>query len=1107
MPATKTTKRAVEDQYRSFTPREHVLHRSGMYIGDIANVQKPCWIMSTEDKTKMVLQEIPYNPGICKLFDELVTNVLDEAKRDTTLTECKVTADDTGFTVENNGRGIQLVKHATGDCWLPEFLFGKMLTSSNYDDTEQREGAGTNGIGAKAVNIFSKEFEVRIVNDGSEYQQAWRDNMSIRGEPKIKKTKTAKNYVRITAKPDWERFSMTNLGTNRTIDVLYQRTLEISALCGSRVSVSFNGAKIPVKSFEDYTNIFLGKDKKAVPRVYGEVDDFQVCIAANPFDDFMQISTVNGCHTRDGGTHVDLVVRPLCKKIGENLAGKHKDLTVPGKLVEAQLMVFVNATVPNPKFSSQSKDQLITPWKDFRGRWPLEDAFTKKVEKLGIMDTILATAKARELKALKTPRAKRGRLTDIPKLNDANKAGNPSEAQRCTLILTEGDSAKSMAISGLESKMRDYYGVFPLKGKLLNTRDVTPKKLADNVEIQAIVRILGLQFGKTYTNGITGLRYGRVMVMTDQDDDGFHIKGLLMNFIHSCWPELLAVRGFITAMLTPIVKARKGRDTIEFYNTADYNKWKQDTQGGHGWNVKYYKGLGTSTSAEAKEYFKKMQVLDYQITKPADTKAIVKAFGDAKNYADVRKDWIRESLANPQEIDYKNRHFPTSRFVDQELVIFANTAVRRAIPSVVDGLKPSQRKVLFGCFKRNLTKEIKVAQLAGYISEHAAYHHGEMSLNETIIGMAQDFVGAKNINLLHPAGQFGTRIKGGKDSASPRYIFTHLSDGCRTMFDANDNISLNYLDDDGQSIEPSYYVPILPMALVNGFKGIATGFSTECPCFNPADLRDNLLRLMAAEGDAEEAKLKTLVPWYRGFTGDIYEKERNKWLTVGCWNKTGTNSIVITELPIGTWTDDYIEFLKKLETEGKIMRYDDYSSEKTIKINVLFDRGVLDAFEESEAENALESFLKLTGTLNATNMHVISPSGEIRNMREPVDILLEFYRVRSHFYKLRYDYLVKRTNHEILMAESKIKFIKAVSSGKLNMMKMKRDEIIEHLRGNGYYDTNNFSYLLDMRMVSMSEEKVAALRAEIEKLKATYAELRGKVPHDLWREDLAQVAV
>tara|TARA_B100000902_G_scaffold167994_1_gene162726 strand:- start:3953 stop:5143 length:1191 start_codon:yes stop_codon:yes gene_type:complete len=394
--------------------------------------------------------------------------------------------------------------------------------------------------------------------------------------------------------------------------------------------------------------------------------------------------------------------------------------------------------------------------------------------------------------------------------------------------------------------------------------------------------------------------------------------------------------------------------------------------------------------------------------------------------------------------------------------------------------------------------------LAGYISEHAAYHHGEMSLNETIIGMAQSFVGSKNMNLLQPAGQFGTRIKGGKDSASPRYIFTHLSENAQLLFDKNDEVALKYLDDDGQSIEPTYYVPVLPLALVNGFKGIATGFSTDCPCFNPAELKRLLLELIAADGDETKVVgLNSMIPWYKGFTGDIYEKAKNKWLTVGSWHKIGQDVIEVTDLPVGTWTDDYIEMLKKMEAEGKISKYDDYSGEHEVKIQVHFDRGVLAQFERVENENALEEYMKLTSTLNATNMYVISPGGEIRYMESPKDILLEFYRVRSHFYKLRYKYIASKTAKEIEIAKSRIKFIKAVSQGNLNMMKMKRQEIVAYFKQNGYYEYGDYSYLLDMKMISMSEDKVTALRAEIDKKEEFARVFAGKVPSDLWKEDLS----
>ena len=193
----------------------------------------------------------------------------------------------------------------------------------------------------------------------------------------------------------------------------------------------------------------------------------------------------------------------------------------------------------------------------------------------------------------------------------------------------------------------------------------------------------------------------------------------------------------------------------------------------------------------------------------------------------------------------------------------------RSIPSVMDGFKPGQRKVIFCCFKRNLRQELKVVQLGGYVAEHSAYHHGEQSLAETIIGMAQNFPGSNNINLLMPKGQFGSRLAGGKDHASARYIFTHLNKVTRYLFPEQDDHSLLYKEDDGHIVEPEHYVPIIPMSLVNGAEGIGTGWSTNVPNYNPRDLIHQMRRRIGGQ------EFQMIHPWYKGWYGEIVEKYKN----------------------------------------------------------------------------------------------------------------------------------------------------------------------------------------------------------------------------------------
>jgi DNA topoisomerase-2 len=187
----------------------------------------------------------------------------------------------------------------------------------------------------------------------------------------------------------------------------------------------------------------------------------------------------------------------------------------------------------------------------------------------------------------------------------------------------------------------------------------------------------------------------------------------------------------------------------------------------------------------------------------------------------------------------------------------------------MDGLKISLRKILFSAFKKNLKTEIKVAQFSGYVSEHSGYHHGEASLNAAIVGMAQNFVGSNNINLFEPNGQFGTRLQGGKDSASERYIFTQLNRITRFIFRAEDDAVLTYLDDDGQSVEPIFYVPVIPMVLVNGVKGIGTGFSTDIICYNPQQIIDYIKYKLTPASAPALVSAPTINPFYKNFKGTI----------------------------------------------------------------------------------------------------------------------------------------------------------------------------------------------------------------------------------------------
>ena len=433
---------------------------------------------------------------------------------------------------------------------------------------------------------------------------------------------------------------------------------------------------------------------------------------------------------------------------------------------------------------------------------------------------------------------KRLSVRGIPKLIDANYAGTVKSHQ-CTLILCEGDSAKAGIVSGMSREDRNYYGVYPLKGKLMNVRDASITKISNNNEFTELKKIIGLESNKKYKDiedVKKHLRYSKIMFMTDQDLDGTHIKGLGVNLFDSLWGDLIEMESFIGFMNTPILKAKKGTTELCFYNDKEYEEWK-DVNSVKGWKIKYYKGLGTSTAKEFKEYFASKRVVEFAFSGDECNESLDMVF--RKTRADDRKKWLG-SYDKEAYLDTTEKKISYSDFVNKELIHFSKYDCERSIPNIMDGLKTSLRKILYCCFKRNLTTEIKVAQFGGYVSEHSGYHHGENSLMKAIVGMAQEYVGSNNINLLLPNGQFGTRLQGGDDSASERYIFTQLNDITKHIYIDADQHVLNYLDDDGTLVEPEFYVPIIPMILVNGSKGIGTGFSTDIMCYNPKEVINHL---------------------------------------------------------------------------------------------------------------------------------------------------------------------------------------------------------------------------------------------------------------------------
>ncbi|CAJ1380286.1 unnamed protein product [Effrenium voratum] len=1080
--------KTVEQTYQKKTQVEHILLRPDTYVGSVEHQDESLWVWN-EKKGEMEYRDISYVPALYKIFDEILVNAADNLQRDPKMKAIKVDIDKAKGKVKvwNDGKGIPIQLHKKYKVFVPELVFGHLLTSDNYDDSERKVTGGRNGYGAKLTNVFSKKFVIETTGGGKKYKQEWANNMSKKGKPHISKGTSGSSYTCVEFWPDLAKFGMKEFEAD-TIALMMRRVYDIGGTSGDRCCVYLNGRKLEAKNFPDYCSYFHSGEGYAFAQVNKR---WQVLVARSDGDGFQQNSFVNAISTPKGGTHVNYILDQLVDAISSKASKQAgKGTEIKRVHVKSHLWLFVNCLIENPAFSSQTKEQMTLKASQFGSSCSLPRSFIDEVlNNTGIVDAVIAEAQSKLTLMMdkNVSKANHGkRVLGIPKLEDANEAGGKL-SKECTLILTEGDSAKALAVAGLAVLGRDKYGVFPLRGKLLNVREINQKSLAENKEAMNIVKILGLSFDKKRAQD---LRYGKVMIMADQDYDGSHIKGLLINFFHYFWPDLLRDnKCFLQQFITPIVKATKDGQVKQFFTMVEYEKWKQKSKDGAGWKIKYYKGLGTSTAAEAKEYFSKIQEhrIDFKWKGTGDNKLIDMAFN--KGRADDRKIWMNK-YQEGSFVDHSKRAVTYEEFVNKELVQFSRYDLMRSVPSVMDGLKPTQRKVLYCCFKRNLRSDVKVAQLVGYVGEHSAYHHGEASLSGTIVSMAQDFVGSNNLNLLVPSGQFGTRAQGGKDAASSRYIYTRLAPITRLLFNPLDDPVLEYQVEEGQRIEPYWYVPVIPMILVNGSEGIGTGWSTSVPNYNPLDIIANMRAFI------KKKPMKHMQPWYRGFTGTIKPSgEKGKYDCLGALSKTSTTILQITELPLKKWTQDYKEFLQANMPGGdtkktKLNIYDvrEYHSERHVHFVVRMDGNKL---KEAEQKEGIEAAMRLKSSINETNMVLFDHQGKITKYKSAKEIMQEFAKVRLKMYDMRKKYLIQKLTLEKDLLGNRARFIAMIIAKKLHVNNRKKADIVKdlsRLKFRKFGDTTpprtGYEYLLGLQILTLTLERKLELETLGQSLEA-----------------------
>lgn len=1236
-----TSEKTIEEKYKKLNVHDHALRKPGMYMGSVKKTEEKMWIYSDKE-SPMTLETISYVPGFYKIYDEAVVNAKDRTaeKLKVPCTKIMINVDKESGEIKvwNNGDGVDVEYHKDEKMYVPSMVFGEALTSTQYDekDDKSRITGGTNGIGIKLTNIYSTNFEIETVDAkrNKKFNQKFSNNMYTKNKPTIKDVSGKSPYTFVKFTPDFEKFGLKGI-TSDMFKLMKKRAFDVAMSCTAKVY--FNDELITANTLQKYANLAFpiseeeGQEQTGLPRVFDIKSNKRwkigIVYDSTGEHDHQNISFVNGICTHNGGTHVDYVVNQVVAAL-RGIVEKKTKCPIKPQLIKDNLIFFIDATIVNPEFDSQSKDRLKTPAKEFGSEYVVPKNLITALSKTGIVEDIVSKSNALSgAISSKLDGRKVNNLSGIEKLCDAQHAGT-KKSEDCGLFLTEGDSAKALAMGGFAIIGRDKYGVYPLRGKLKNMSENMTKKdyedMIKNKEIQDIMKILGLKIGVKY-DSIKDLRYGFIVIMTDQDVDGFHIKGLLMNFINRFWPSLIKYDGFIRCFPTPIAKMSKGKGAkatvYSFYNIPELEKWKEENNNGKGWTPKYYKGLGTSNPKEAQEYFEEFHenLVSYYCEKePKDSKekkskskskskskpttkkikdddsdspasdspasdtvksskggSYKKKFADPTmeaislafdpKRADDRKVWMNNY--DPDDyINGEDKKISYTEFIDKELRSHAVYNAQRAIPNIMDGLKPSQRKILFTGLERNLygqDKEIRVAQYAGSTSEKAAYHHGEASLQGAIVKMAQTFVGSNNINLLVPDGQFGTRLEGGDDAASARYIHTYLNELVKYIFNADDLPILENQMEDNDRIEPKFYAPIIPMVLVNGVNGIGTGYSSTILQCNPVDLVENTRRLLDGK------KCKHMVPFFRYFKGEFenIDDTYTSFIVRGKYDVIDDDTIHITELPVGTnkckWIEDYKTYLTKLideaneaekeskkatktpaqkggkgkatkgsktakkprgkgakpvrgktrknivaksNTIGKFIKtWSEKCTDMKVDITITFQPGKLQKLIKS---GKLEKDLKLTETISLTNMNLFNEEGKLVKYGSYEEILENYVRVRLDLYQKRKDYLLKEWKREMSVLEWKVKFIEHVIDKKIKFFNVPKKTVEERLEELEFPKLPRASgaepsyFYTEVGIWGFTKERVDELKKQLDDKKTQYNDLKGKTPTDMWKEEL-----
>lgn len=1118
--------------YERLDPISHILRRPDTYVGGLKSSTKSrIYLASTEEDSTVYnrIQEytdVEISEALDRIFIEPLSNAIDNVWRSKEHhlqpTQLKIEIDeDTGRTrFWNDGFHIPIEKHATENMYTPELIFGHLMSGSNLDDTQQRLSSGRNGLGIKLTNVFSTWFAIELYDPDQQliYTQEWSNNMRDRKDPRIVPYKPRNNkksstmgYCQITYDPDWSRFGYTEKKYPLSMMRLFaKRCMDAAMITG--LPIVLNGKTYKCPQLVDYAQWYGLCPKQMIRLVHNEDGNEEshkkTSIVITPSftlheDDGRHIAFVNGIETPEGGVHVDSVIQHL-------LTALHPKFSKQGisiRDLRPYFTIFIDAWIPNPTFSSQSKTRLLSPSLDMI---PIQPKHITAMMKWPFVEKMKELVQTRQWLSLKKTEKKTKKFKAIDGFDPANLAGG-KKSNECTLILCEGLSAKTYATKGiakgwLGKRGRDYFGIYPLRGKLLNVRNAAIKQISQNKEIADIIQILGLRHQVDYTDPqvFQTVTYGRILIITDADEDGHHICALLLNCFHRLFPSLLQRSvAFLYSMMTPIATIESAsHGLVQYYSDFEYQKaldhWKRESPHIR-LHIKYYKGLGTSTDTDIAKTFGQ-KVVGFQMDDQTDF-LMDQIFH--KQYANERKTWL--TTYDPSVYRTPTENYPISQFLCQELITFSIGDCRRNIPCLYDSLKPSQRKILFAVFRKHLPpqgKSMKVAQLAGYCAEVSNYHHGEQCLHETIVRMCQTYPGSNNVPLLAKDGQFGSRAYLGKDAASARYIFTKCTPWTRQLFPVEDDDLLSYTLDDGDRVEPDFYLPILPLTLINGCTaGIGTGWSCTIPCFHPRRILTTIRAwLHDSEMDIDTMADAVGEPYYQGFEGRFEKLDNHRYMCYGimtlCPPTTkkgqGRRRFDITELPIGIATQKYKTELEAMVETKRLKSLQNYSTPDTVHFVI----EPADDFEPTYQN------MNLTSIISLTNMVLFVEDYRLQKFTSIGEILHVYCTKRLALFETRRQSRMQQLRQEIEDLCERRRFLQEVDQQTIQLFRVSEDTVRQMLTDRHYV---RIDALLKIPLSDCTQTKMTQLDRRIEQLRQTLATLEIQTSASLWLEALERI--